>query len=326
MRQYFHHRELEFSAHPLTYEALKIHHVSDYIAHQFIKAGYICACVDFDEDGKVVGAGVECNDDAYLHFGDRIASEALGGKLKPLLDQPVPPASWIRDQDGLSQFGGAPPEGFVMPKASFMSGYQYIGRLSRNEPGLERWGADIHLIYPMFLDHHPHLFLDLENPLAPKLFGLDVCRRVKLWDGGGAYGPGEATFFTEIRESEEIASLFNGDEEVRYKPESFRRVPLREEDVVGDDVYNCNASYPIWLQAPEIPICPRTGKVMEFIGEFLPGNPPEASPLIKRAKRELKEFYFDWYFYGVAFWGANNSACVFGCPEGKSLCIHPQTT
>jgi hypothetical protein len=326
MRQYFYGWELSFSGHPLSDGALKLHHVSDYIAHQFIEADFVCSYVDFDLEGKVTGAGVECNDETYLQFGDRILDEALSGKLSLLPDTPVPPASWVPDPNGPSQFGGAPPPGFVMPKASFKSGYHYIGRLSRTEPGLERWKEDIHLIYPMFLDHHPSLFLDVEDPLAPKLFDLQVCRRVKLWDGGGSYGPDEATFFTEIRESDEIASLFAVEAAVQYKSEAYRRVLLNEDDVVGDDIRNCNASYPIWLQAPEIPICPRTGKVMDFIGQFLPGNLPEDLPIVEQARRELKEFYFDWYFSGLSFWGGNESAYIFGCPEGSSICIHPQST
>ncbi len=328
IKQYFSSAELDFSGTPETLFVLEMHHISEETAKQL--EGY--TVLEFEEnilnnayfklnEKLVLGSD---NEQVENSVNQNLAGYVELNKLSPLKSKVN--TKWFLNinQYGKSQLGGKPPEGFVFPLANFASGFQYIGKISKEEDAFTDLDFDLHLIYPVCLDYHPPLFLDISKPLKPLLLPLDTAQTLALcWPKAGE------TYLPEARYSGPDGNIIEGSDFQDVFEENnhleFERIFISFNQTAKNIVWG-HAGFPEWVQYPEIPYCPKTQKPMKFLCAIGFNITRCMGPKAVPSKLRLPETspYSDTIKY-MQFW-RDGDLFVFYSPEGKTLCLFPQNT
>ena len=201
---------------------------------------------------------------------------------------------WVPETEpegATAYLGGTPPADFTIPfDEEIAVPFQYIGKLVPTADWrlpFER----LHLVYPLFATIGGYLFLDYSDENKPVV--LDGFELIEHAFGNCVSGT----------------------------THHFEQVPLRllsikdveDEDLISfSDWHYGYAGLPNWVQYPQIPYCPKTGHLMEFVGQF------DTFGEIPTAESDLvfDGDYFELYSKHLNFWG-DGCLFVFVCPASK---------
>ncbi|KFC21884.1 hypothetical protein [Epilithonimonas lactis] len=200
-------------------------------------------------------------------------------------------------ENGLHKLGGKFPSNFIIPKNDFLSGFQYVGFINKGDNYFDWIPFDIHLICPIYLDIE-NVFLDYSNPFAPIII--------------------------EPKNTSEITSAFDDLEKNSIVEFQETKLSIREfEGITDDNEFDILgvAGKANFLQHEDIPICPKSGKKMRFLCQFLTFN----NIATEFTNVECEDKYMQQYFEHMNFW-CDGSLYVFIEPESKTLCYYIQNT
>ena len=204
---------------------------------------------------------------------------------------------FIKDRDGLHQFGGAVPTNFKVPENEFPGGFQYLGFINNADPRFDWLPFTVHLICPIFTDFDL-LFLDYENPEAPKLlYPLNSAEITTAYD--------------EITKSSFVI----------YNKETFSLQPL---DGINDNnqfQVVAIAGKPHWTQASKVPTCPKTGRRMKFLCQIMSNGPIT----VQEKNFGSEDAYYEKLYSELNFW-TDGDLKIFFEPSSKVACYFIQNT
>lgn len=311
MRQYVSEVALDFSGDATTRFALEMHHVSEGTAAAMGADGRPVVELTFD-DGRLAEARL-AGDLTHVHRDtiEEFADLPHRSSLTPLAGAPVVPLMLEDDPDGTSRIGGPPPDRLVMPNADFTSGYHFIGEMDLAHIG----GAGVvPLIYPLFLDYHPPVFLDVSDLLRPKVFPVSEGRIVNLAKPDRPFTT-DAIPYGPRQEDGDVTEIFRDGGSVIFQEfrGTFRPADL---SIPGGQI---TAGIPDWIQNPELPLCPKTGAPMRFLAQIGGGRPAVARDI------DVGGWDLDYRFEEMTFW-TDGVLFAFANPEAGTLCLHPQAT
>jgi len=201
------------------------------------------------------------------------------------------PYEFVRDAQGPNYLGGAPPTSFIAPKASMDFPFQYLGMLDKTDDAFSL-DFDLHLICPIFLDYFDEIWIDYTDPLQPKIMNDEVLEK-------------EHTQFDLVEGNEVIF------EKINFSTSAW---PAASRNGGHTGVAQ-------WIQGPQIPVCPKTGKTMRLICQLGDGDLLNVG--IERSiipKTSVRNFTLpddlDKYLEKMDFWGAGD-LYVFFCDESR---------
>lgn len=188
-----------------------------------------------------------------------------------------------------SYLGGVPPSNFQIPTFDFVAPFQYVGKLSKQQPAFSWLPFDLHLVAPIYLNIDA-LFVDYSNPIAPKVFDIEALKNT------------DHSYTNELKANTEVI----------FEQMFFDTQPTDGFPEIG---------IPNWIQYPEIPTCPKTNEVMRFVCQF------GSDDSIKTVQHNVVTDD-DWmirYFEHLNFWG-DGDLFVFFHPESRMACYIIQNT
>ncbi|WP_407493125.1 hypothetical protein [Pseudooceanicola sp. MF1-13] len=313
MRQYFAHAELDISGDARTRFALEMHHISEDQALADLESGESYVLVlDFDGD-RLTGAMTQTGPDEDFDSDPLDENVVAASTLTPITTPPLDETAFQMVDDGPIRIGGHPPEGFKYPDTSFTSGLQYIGSIGAEGTGT----GTVPLLYPVFVDYHPPVFLDVSDPLAPRLLPPSEGR---MLDWGTPHRPltTDQSPYGPVQESASVAEAFANRPEVLWREQAYTLMPRR----LGLDEFpgwDGLAGVPDWVQYPELPLSPVSMRPMRFLCQFGGGNPGLPNEV------ETDEGYIQDHLETLEFWSLGE-LYVFFDPDNQILCLHPQST
>lgn len=192
---------------------------------------------------------------------------------------------------GFHQIGGELPTDFQMPDNNCIVPFQYLGYFDNKDKDFDWLPFRLHLVCPIFLNFNK-VFLDYSIPNYPKLINRD-----------------------EIDELETNEDNVNKQTEIVYEQYRF--------SVADAPPYNCelvSGGIPAWIQYPDVPICPKTNKMMKFLCQLSSG---ELS--VKRTNVVPSQYKHCRTHKELHFWGDGN-LYVFFEPSSKVVCFIIQHT
>ncbi len=145
----------------------------------------------------------------------------------------------VRDPNGLHKLGGNCPPDFILPKHSDLkTPFIYIGSIDTSDKEFKWLNLPrLDLAYPIY-ECNSGVYLDYNDPKHPVILNPDTFN--DSWYDDSTKGV-EKVLFNEQR--------FSVSHEIDVE--------------LSDKVLLCGV--PLWYQAPEIPTCPNTGEVMNFV-------------------------------------------------------------
>jgi hypothetical protein len=146
----------------------------------------------------------------------------------------------VKCEQGPHTIGGEKPRVLQMPThPSLKTPFQYIGCIDGSDPYFTWLGVpQLHIIFPVYECNYG-IYLDWTNPFAPMILNPQTFD--PAWD---------------IKVAESMSY-----EPVHYCTTQEIDVEFFENN--SDDKLLCGV--PIWYQAPDIPVCPRTGEVLKYV-------------------------------------------------------------
>ncbi|MEI6408632.1 MAG: hypothetical protein WCR52_04580 [Bacteroidota bacterium] len=203
---------------------------------------------------------------------------------------PNPYFQIIEEVNGPHQMGGEIPAGFKIPEHNCVVPFQYFGFINNEDPKFNWLPFPVHLICPIYLNFR-QLFLDYSNPNAPIILNTAEMEAA------------DTSFKEDLNRQSEIVF-----EAMRFGfTEGFKNEP------------KASAGVPQWIQYPDIPHCPKTGKRMRFLCQMLGGVKT------KRTNVTPKNEYRKRNFEKLNFWGSGD-IFIFFEPESKTACYMIQNT
>jgi hypothetical protein len=197
---------------------------------------------------------------------------------------------FTKDPTGLHSIGGQPPEEFAIPSNEFIAGMQYVGFVNRKDDCLSWLPFDLHIICPIYLDIE-EVTLDYSDPLRPKI--IYPVEQLAI-----------TTAYDELDVNSEI--IF-----------SAERLSIQVVNEVDDMECIGLIRTPYELQHLEVPICPKTGKQMQFVCQFMTfGEIPVQYRNFKPVRGR---------FEYLNFW-EDGSLFVYCEPTAKTITCFLQTT
>ena len=190
--------------------------------------------------------------------------------------------------EGENYLGGDFPEELTLPEGNFKTGFTYIGKFSNKDEHLKWLPFDLHLFHPILSSIQ--LFIDYSNPLYPQIINK-----------------------AELEETSPDIEGINQDSKIIFEKTSFK---LEETKHMEPDL---NAGIPSWVQYPEIPECPKSGKTMKFLCQI------EKGPKTIETNINFKDDYYNNYIEHMNFI-SDGYLCVFFQPESKVACLFTQCT
>ncbi|MDJ1497093.1 hypothetical protein QNI19_29415 [Cytophagaceae bacterium DM2B3-1] len=195
----------------------------------------------------------------------------------------------VEASEGLHQLGGEVPANFVLPEANCIVPFQYLGYINNEDVNFQWLPFQLHLTCPIYLNIQ-NVLLDYSDPLHPLVLNKDELERVD-------------TSYDDLDQNTEI--VFH---EMAFDfVESF--------DPFGDGY----AGIPNWVQYPEYPICPKTGKLMRFLCQLDGGIKTKRTNVTPEKEWDRK------YYETLNFWG-DGTLYVFFEPTSRVACYFIQNT
>lgn len=196
----------------------------------------------------------------------------------------------IFDKNGLHQLGGEVPKDFKLPENSCVVPFQYLGFINSQDKHFGWLPFTIHLTCPIYLNIE-NVFLDYSDPNNPTIINKNEVEEA------------DTSYEEDLNQNTEI--VFN---EMNF---SF---------VQGEEFSeNGHAGIPGWIQGPDIPNCPVSGKRMKFLCQLTGGVSA------KRTNVEPHDEWYRHYYEELNFWGDGN-LYVFFEPSSKVACYFIQNT
>lgn len=193
---------------------------------------------------------------------------------------------------GLNYLGGEPTNNFEMPPSQCIGSFQYLGLISHQDTAFNWLPFDLHLVCPIYLDIDK-VWLDYSNPLKPVIINKEEIDNV----GSG---------YDDLKD----------DSFVIFEKKNFQSNKIKHLE------YDIGLSgIPNWIQYPEIPFCPKSGKPMKFLlqlGDY-------AGVKVLKTNVNPEDDWYKTYFEEMNFWG-DGDLFVFFEPETKIACYFIQNT
>lgn len=190
--------------------------------------------------------------------------------------------------EGLHQLGGEIPHDFHLPDHNCTTSFQYLGFINNLDKNFDWLPFKLHLICPIYLNIG-NVFLDYTNPLKPSIINR---QEVEAADTDDDLNPNSEIVFNEMK---------------------FSFIEDFEFGMGG------HSGIPNWIQNPDIPICPKTGKRMTFLCQLNGGV------TVKRTNVVAKSDMYQNYFKEMNFWG-DGDLFVFFETTSKVACYFIQHT
>ena len=196
----------------------------------------------------------------------------------------------VENQNGLHQLGGEIPRDFQLPENNCVVPFQYLGFIDNRDNNFSWLPYRVHLTCPIYLNIG-NVFLDYSNPNNPT-----IINREEIENADTSYD----------------ADL-NPNSEIVFNEMKFSFVEEDEFSVEG------HSGLPNWIQYPDIPMCPKSGKRMKFLCQLNGGV------TAKRTNVEPKDEWYRHYYEELNFWG-DGDLFVFFEPTSKAACYFIQNT
>jgi hypothetical protein len=193
---------------------------------------------------------------------------------------------------GLHQLGGEQPADFQLPAHQLVVPFQYLGYLSAADPALNWLPFNLHLTCPIYLNFL-ELFVDYTDPQRPVLLQQEALANT------------DTSFPNDLTPDSEI--IFAAQ---RFDFTPVEALRLQETSQAG---------VPNWIQHPNIPRCPKTGKHLQFVCQLYDG------PTTLRSNVQPSQDSHRPYFDRLNFWG-DGALFVFFEPTSKVACYYIQNT
>lgn len=198
----------------------------------------------------------------------------------------------VEDEDGIHQLGGEIPIGFQLPENNCVVPFQYLGFIDNNDKNFNWLPFRVNLTCPIYLSIG-NVFLDYYSPNKPTIINRkDVEDADILYEDGLNLDRNSEIVFNEMR---------------------FSFVEQEEFSETG------HSGLPNWIQYPEIPMCPKSGKRMKFLCQLNRGV------TVKRTNVQPSDEWYRHYCEELNFWG-DGDLFVFFEPTSKVACYFIQNT
>lgn len=150
-----------------------------------------------------------------------------------------------KDVHGRHIIGGEKPSGLELPRHhNLKTSFQYIGCIDGTDPYFQWMNTPrLHILFPVY-ECNLGIYLDWNDPNHPIVLNPETFDP-SWWDGASeGY---ENVVFEPTR--------YSSTTEINMKPFENAATP--------DDILVCGV--PIWIQYPEIPVCPKTNETMKYV-------------------------------------------------------------
>jgi hypothetical protein len=196
----------------------------------------------------------------------------------------------VEDLNGPHQLGGEIPDEFQLPENNCVVPFQYLGFIDNHDRNFDWLPYKVHLTCPIYLNIG-NVFLDYSNPIRPSIINRDDVEKA------------DTSYHDDLNQNSEIVF-----DEMKF---SF----CDSEGFPGTG----HSGIPNWIQYPDIPMCPKTGKRMRFLCQLNGGVNA------KRTNVEPKDEWYRHYYEELNFWG-DGDLFVFFEPSSKVACYFIQNT
>jgi len=191
---------------------------------------------------------------------------------------------------GLHQLGGEIPDDFQLPDNQCVVPFQYLGFINNEDKNFNWLPFKVHLACPIYLNIG-HVYLDYSNPSKPT-----IINREEVESAG-------TEFADDLNQNSEIVfneSKFSSTEDAEFSGMEHAGIPL-------------------WIQNPDIPMCPKSGRRMKFLCQLNGGISAKRTNVVPKDKR------YSHYYEEMNFWG-DGDLFVFFEPTSKVACYFIQNT
>ncbi len=197
-----------------------------------------------------------------------------------------------KKKKGLHQIGGIAPESLTIPTTKNIGKFQYLGYISHEDDYFKWLSFKFYIVCPIYLNFDT-LFLDYSNPNKPTIYNKK-----------------------ELNDCDTSYDCINNESYIVYKD-----YPFGLEGVYGFGNAMGHTGVPNWLQYPNIPRCPKTGKTMKFLCQLNSyGGIMVKETNINPNKKNMKA-----YFKKLNF-AIDGDLYVFVEPSSKMACYIIQNT
>lgn len=195
---------------------------------------------------------------------------------------------------GHSYLGGEIPLGITTPKFEFVAPIQYLGMLSPDDKAFAWLPYELHLMCPIYLNIG-EFFMDYSNPIMPNVHDVETLKKT------------DNSYEEELKFDSEIV---------------FEKTPFRTPFATEPFGKMGTAGVPHWIQYPDIPTCPKSGKLMRFVCQLSSEN--HDLP-VTRTNIKARSDSFQRYFENMNFW-IDGDLFIFFEPESQMACYLIQNT
>lgn len=196
----------------------------------------------------------------------------------------------VENPNGRHQLGGEIPSDFKLPENNCVVPFQYLGFIDNNDKNFSWIPFKLHLTCPIFLNIE-NVFLDYTDDLYPTIINRDEVESA------------DTSYDDDLNQNSEI--IFN---EMKFE---F----VEEVEFSGTG----HSGIPNWIQYPDIPTCPKSGKRMKFLCQLSGGVNAKRTNVIPH-KESWRHYYEE-----LNFWG-DGDLFVFFEPTSKVACYFIQNT
>ncbi len=196
----------------------------------------------------------------------------------------------VEDPNGLHQLGGEIPDDFQLPENNCVVPFQYLGFINNQDKNLSWLKFKVNMTCPIFLNIG-NVFLDYSNPNKPTIINKEEVEN------------SDTSYEDDLNQNSEI--IFN---DLKF---SF----VEKEEFSGTG----HSGLPNWIQYPDIPMCPKSGKRMKFLCQINGG--------VNAKRTNVAPHKESWrhYYEELNFWG-DGDLFVFFEPTSKVACYFIQNT
>jgi hypothetical protein len=213
----------------------------------------------------------------------------------------LPLTDWIdrelfffaKDQNGKNKIGGDCPPDFKLPNhEKLKTPFVFIGTIDTTDNRFDWINLPrLDIAYPIY-ECNFGVFLDYSNPYKPEIINPDT------FD--------DSWFEDSIK----------GIEKVKFKEQKYSvKTQIDTNDYENNQDNNLLCGVPLWLQSPDIPICPKTGEVMRFVCTI-----NSDSSIDIKDKNGIENLPFGDYL----IFGDHGNLFVFFHPDSKVMYLNIQ--